>query len=302
MTKQDELIKDILLMVKPKKELFKKVNITEFISVCQLKDLQILNSSFNYDLIKNNFDDASELNKNQTREILNPLIHEILNSRPGKHELLNKFFNHIFMKDVQKVDEIDLKFITKFPATLINLYEDKIIDIDFVKQAVLIQNYNINFQGKSDIVSFLRKHKILKEIQHQYVKNYLEDKNNTFNESMFCEIQTTFDFGKTNNGTKALELVKYNFHITWDFSNINYDMIRLDKRIGFGSLSKFVAMYKLFSEIEKQGKPIVLDKKKFQQEFQEMVDLLSVEERQQYSEIINKITVKPQTQARKIRL
>ena len=61
-------------------------------------------------------------------------------------------------------------------------------------------------------------------------------------------------------------------------------------------------MYELFSEIEKQGKSIVLDKKKFQKEFQEMVDLLSVEEKQQYSEIINKITVKPQTQARKIRL
>lgn len=64
MIKQDELIKDILLMVKPKKELFKKVNITEFIRVCQLEDLKILNSSFNYDLIKNNFDDATELNKN----------------------------------------------------------------------------------------------------------------------------------------------------------------------------------------------------------------------------------------------
>ena len=304
MTKQDELIKDILLMVKPKKELFKKVNITEFIRVCQLEDLKILNSSFNYDLIKNNFDDATELNKNQTKKILNPLIHEILNSRQGKHEnkILNKFFNYIFMKNIKNGDDINLKFVTKFPATLINLYEDNIIDIDFVKQAIIIQNYNINFQGNSDITSFLRKHKILKEIQHQYAKNYLEDKNNTFNESVFRCIQTTFDFGKTNNGTKALELVKYNFDIIWDFSDINYDIIRLDKVIGFGSLSTFVAMYELFSEIEKQGKPIIIDKKKFQKEFQELVDLLSVEERQRYSEIINKITVKPQTQARKVRL
>ena len=96
--------------------------------------------------------------------------------------------------------------------------------------------------------------------------------------------------------------MKYNFDIIWDFSDINYDIIRLDKVIGFGSLSTFVAMYELFSEIEKQGKPIIIDKKKFQKEFQELVDLLSVEERQRYSEIINKITVKPQTQARKVRL